>query len=248
MNKSDLNLMIATPVYGGNLTLNYHISLIETVIAFELGNIPLETKYISDSSLVMDARNRLVKMFLEDESNFTHLLFIDADISWNIQDIRDLIEYSDNDQYQIVCGLYGKKKLNYDLMSHVTKQGCPPEQLHNFTATVDKSLYVPKIITDNTIKLPVEVDHTGCGFMMINRKVFLKFQENYQQYNYYNLESNSNEFLYFDTNLVFNNGRKVHVGEDISFCLLCKELNINTYVLPWVNLGHTGNFTYECKY
>jgi hypothetical protein len=63
--------------------------------------------YMQNESLITRARNRLTNDFLATDS--THLMFIDADITFNPEYIVRML----NADKDIICGLYPKKEINW---------------------------------------------------------------------------------------------------------------------------------------
>ena len=76
---------IATPCYGGQLNEPYFRSVIKMMTFFNGHQIPLAFGTIANESLVTRARNVLLAYFLN--SDYTHLLFIDADIEFQVEDV-----------------------------------------------------------------------------------------------------------------------------------------------------------------
>jgi hypothetical protein len=72
---TDANLMVATPAYGGMVHLDYALSLLDLRAA----GVAFSLVGMGNESLVTRARNALVSSF-HARREFTHLLFLDADI------------------------------------------------------------------------------------------------------------------------------------------------------------------------
>ena len=96
-------IFLATPSYGG-IEPGYVFALFESVKALEAEGIRTELAIFAGDCHVDDARNRLVKEFLE--TDCTHLLFLDADVRWEAKDLLRLISY-DKD---VVGGTYPLKQ------------------------------------------------------------------------------------------------------------------------------------------
>jgi tRNA-binding EMAP/Myf-like protein len=78
-------IFIATPCYGGQLTEAYFRSTIRLLTFCNQHQIPIAFGTIANESLVTRARNVLVAYFLQ--SDFTRLMFIDADIEFQVEDV-----------------------------------------------------------------------------------------------------------------------------------------------------------------
>jgi len=70
-----VNLLIATPAYGGMI----HVDYVAAVLGYQSAGIPFSLMTIGNESLITRARNTLLAEFHVREE-FTHLLFLDADV------------------------------------------------------------------------------------------------------------------------------------------------------------------------
>ena len=100
-------LFVATPCYGGQCLGLYAKACLDLqAICIQYG-IECRFSFIFNESLITRARNYLVDEFLR--SGCTHLLFIDADINFNPQDVLALLAL-DRD---VIGGPYPKKSINW---------------------------------------------------------------------------------------------------------------------------------------
>ena len=95
-------IFIATPCYGGQLTEAYFRSTIRLLTFCNQHQIPIAFGTIANESLVTRARNVLVAYFLQ--SDFSRLMFIDADIEFQVEDVIKLIAHNK----EVAVGAYPK--------------------------------------------------------------------------------------------------------------------------------------------
>lgn len=246
MKLKDIKLMVAVPAYSSVHT-DFAISLLDLSTVFGSKKVHLEIEFVTGSSLVMDARNQLVERFMR--SICTHLLFVDSDITFRPEDVKVLIEHA-NDERKIVCGLYPKKKPNWEMIQHLAKLGAPSHVLQTQLGTLDNSMFEPLDPPPSTLQ-PVRVKSTGSGFILISKDVFTKIRAKFPEYTYYeknNYEDGHTErYAYYDTRMIEVDGKRQHLGEDVSFCFLAKDAGFDTWCCPWVNLGHIGSTEYKSR-
>ena len=151
-------IFICTPAYGNKCDMGYVRSLIKTKDFFKDKEINVEFSFIGYESLIPRGRNTFVSRFLADPSN-THLLFIDADITWDPRDILKLIL----DDKNLIGGIYPRKGYNWNRIKQIeTKKDIP--KLLNYNLNLIKGLTSVK----NGI---LQLRHIATGFMMIKRKI-----------------------------------------------------------------------------
>src|SRR5438105_1383148 len=100
-------LFVATPMYGGQCTGMYMKSCLDLQGVCQQYGIETRFSFIFNESLITRARNYLVDEFLR--SGFTHLLFLDADIHYNPQDVIALLAL-DKD---VIGAPYPKKSIKW---------------------------------------------------------------------------------------------------------------------------------------
>ena len=102
-----MNILIATPCYGGLVTHNYLNSIVYLKDAFYKYGINCTVYTLGNESLITRGRAFYVALMLSNPQ-FTHLFFIDADISFNPDSvIRMLMANKD-----VIAGIYPKKNIN----------------------------------------------------------------------------------------------------------------------------------------
>jgi hypothetical protein len=163
---TDLKVVIATPMYGGMCTGHYVAGLLGCMNHLKNKGIAPYWAQITNESLITRARNELARLFM-DETDFTHLMFIDADIHFPGTAVYELIE-ADQD---IVCGVYPKKEIDWSRVGEAARAG--KDNLRDFGGAYVMNMINAEQEGHETTGL-LEVRHGGTGFMLIKRSVFEK--------------------------------------------------------------------------
>src|SRR5258708_4749049 len=99
-------IVIGTPCFGGPLTSLYMLSVCKLVRAAAKGDFEIDIALLAHDALITRSRSTVVAYFLDNPAA-THLLFIDADISFEPDQFRRLLDF-DKD---FVAGLYPVKTI-----------------------------------------------------------------------------------------------------------------------------------------
>jgi hypothetical protein len=255
--KLDLNevrknkFFVATPCYGGQLMEPYFRSVIKTMTFFNGHQLPLAFGTIANESLVTRARNVLLAYFLN--SDYTHLLFIDADIEFQVEDILKLYAH-DKD---VVVGAYPKKGVAWQRIKD--NMQLPENGEKTFT---DKEIAAFgsdyainfKFIDKETKSIAVEnglikLHDAGTGFMMIKREAILKLIKAYPELKYNNdVQINNSQvdqhfYALFDT--MIDPVDRRYLSEDYTFCRRWQEIGGDIWLDPSISLNHYGHFCFQ---
>jgi|TARA_R110002074_G_scaffold162277_1_gene320811 hypothetical protein len=242
-------IMIATPMYGGMCGGQYTRAMIEFQKVCSEYEIQTEFFFLFNESLITRARNYCVDEFMR--SDYTHLMFIDADIGFNPHDVLALAAIADPDtDKDIVCGAYPKKVISWEKIKRAVDKGFAdenPQKLENYVGDyvfnpADGSPEIP-------LNEPVEVLEGGTGFMMIQRKAFEKYEAAYPEFKYLPDHVRSESFdgtreimAYFDC--VIEPKSKRYLSEDYMFCQWSRNAGIKVWMCPWMRLNHTGSYQF----
>lgn len=85
-------VLIATPSRDGRVEARYMSSVLQTFDLLRQHGIPHNVIMVVGSSLIADARNRLVQDFVQ--STYSDLLFIDDDIAWKAESVMRLLSWN----------------------------------------------------------------------------------------------------------------------------------------------------------
>jgi hypothetical protein len=234
------NIFIGIPMYGGVCTGENAIGHINATKLFLDRGIGYNWQFLYNESLITRARNGLVKMFYQ--TDCTHLLFIDADISYRAEDIVSMID-ADKD---IICGVYPKKRIAWERINDALAKGIIGEDLKHYTGdlVINKLNYVDTPIEDKSE--PVEIFNGGTGFMLIKRNVFDLLKPHCPTYTNDMLPGQQEIVTeYFATSIEPDSNRLL--SEDYHFCRLARLNGIKVWAAPWVELGHIGSYKFEGK-
>lgn len=229
------NILIATPMYGGMCSGEYTRSMIHVPITLNANWIDVSFAFIFNNSLIQSARNQLSAVFMRND--FTHLMFIDADIKFSALDIISMIKADK----PVIAGVYPRKEINWHLVNYASSIGVAPERLNEYSGSL-----VVNLIGENKEQVvsqyePAEVSRAGTGFMLIKREVMDKLKDHVDYFSDADTRSNMHEFFFVKKDPVTN----LQLSEDYAFCDLCREHGFNIYVAPWVKLAHMGSYLFE---
>lgn len=241
---------IATPCYGGALTEPYFRSVVKLMTFFNGHKIPLAFGTIANESLVTRARNVLLAYFLS--SDYTHLLFIDADIEFKVDDVLKLY-YHNKD---VVVGAYPKKGVNWNhirqaIVSEPGKELTPPQIGALGSDYAINFKFLDRDTKTVSVKEGlIEVHDAGTGFMMIKREALLKMIEKYPELKYNNDVQMSNAdqlkdkfYALFDT--MIDPVDKRYLSEDYTFCRRWQDMGGEIWLDPSISLNHYGSFCFQ---
>jgi len=232
---------IATPCYGGNLTEPYFKSVLKLVFFCDKHQIPLQFGTIANESLVTRARNTLVAFFMQ--SDCTHLVFIDADIEFQVDDFIRLFAANKD----VAVGAYPKKGINWDGIKGFVLANPEADGKMMHQAGSDYAInFQFKSVEEKTIEVQnglIALKDAGTGFMMIKRstiETMMKAHPELQYNNDLNIDKSLDKWSYalFDT--MIDTESKRYLSEDYTFCRRFQKLGGQVWLDPYINLTHYG--------
>jgi len=240
-------IFIATPCYGGQLTEAYFRSVIRLLTFCNQHQIPVAFGTIANESLVTRARTVLVAYFLQ--SDFTRLMFIDADIEFQVEDVIKLIAHNKD----VAVGAYPKKGVNWQRIRESVKATSDPytdQQIASFGSDYAINF---KFVNREAKQIAIENGlirlHDGAtGFMMIKREVIDKMIVQYPELKYNNdlntpPELNPHFYAFFDT--MIDPKDKRYLSEDYTFSRRWQDMGGEIWLDPSISLNHYGSFNFQ---
>ncbi len=239
----EIKLMIATPMYGGQCFGTYTESMIRWTAFAQANGIQYSPHFLFNESLVARARNYCAAAFMK--SDFTHFLFIDSDVQFTSDDILKLLFISlTHEDKRVVCGVYPKKEINWEFVKKaiLNDPNIDEKTLQKLTG---QFVFNKQTKENFNIGEPLKVDSSGTGFMLIERSVFDEFMVAYPETEYFpdhdqmqNENKDAKIFAFFMDQI--DEESKRHLSEDYMFCKMIAKIGIDTWLLPYVSLGHNG--------
>jgi len=242
-------IFVATPMYGGICGGQYCKSTADLSSMAAQYGMDVRFFYLFNESLITRARNYLVDEFLR--SDCTHLMFIDSDIGFDPNDVIALsVIAAEGSDKEIVCGPYPKKCIAWEKIVRAVDKGFADKDPNNLEKYVGDYVFNPKEGTGSIpLDEPVEVLEGGTGFMMIQRSALEKFLAAYPQYSYVpdhvrtEFFDGTREILqYFQAEI--DPKSKRYLSEDYWFCQKMWDINVKTWLCPWMKLQHTGAYVF----
>ena len=243
-------VFIGTPCYGGMITADYFKSCLRLVNEAPKHNIQLQFGTIGNESLITRARNTLV---MDDQGNYTHLLFIDADIGFNEKTIFRMLELNE----EVVTGVYPRKAIDWEKVK--TRINNKPtiniDELQ--AASLEYNLNVKNKDHVEVKKGFIEVLDGATGFMLIKKQVFKKMAKAYPELKFksdqhlnqphdteFNHHDNSEwNYAFFDT--MIEPKTKRYLSEDYAFCRLWQKIGGSVYADVVSGLNHHGTYVFR---
>jgi len=233
-----VRLFVATPVHS-EVSIHYFKACLEFQKECFVRKIPVMFQ-VMKSSLVTQGRQLCVSGFMESEC--THLLFIDSDISFNFKMIERMLNYNK----EICLVPYPIKGQDTNKVRDRILAGSKLDPLllgNQYTMSVED----PKNVkVDNGF---IEVVRGPAGCMLIKREVIEKLIEKYPDYTIKQhtlidgkLVTRNFMYNFFDT--YWNPDDKTYTGEDFWFCKLCRDIGIRIYALVDEYISHHGEYSY----
>ena len=234
-----LHLVIGTPMYGGMCTSEYTDSLLKLSESCHKSDVKLTTIFLGNESLIQRGRNTIAHHFMN-LPDATHLLFIDADIKFRVEDIVRMIKADK----ELIIGPVALKGYNWEQIRMAALAG---EDDIGRTGGVFNINLLPGIEMQSEDE-PFEIEHGGNAFMMIRRDCLQALEPHTPIYtnggrslpdgveikDYFRVEINK------DTNHL--------LSEDYFFCHSYRQIGGKVWCAPWVETGHFGSHLFNGKY
>lgn len=232
-------LFIATPCFGGLVSQHYMQSVIGLMGAAGPAGFDAILALLGHDSLITRSRNTLVGQFLR-TAPATHLLFIDADIGFDAEQVRAMLAFDQD----FVAGLYPLKVIDW---SQAARQRAASGEAFE-TAPFH---YVGALCTGADLQRQGRFAtgiYSGGGFMLLKRKVIERMIEAYPQARYKSAHAYTNapaedNFALFDCMIDKDTG--AYVSEDFGFCQKWRDIGGTIWLDTKGQLTHVGTYPFR---
>lgn len=230
-----VRIMLGLPMYNHTANTEFMFSLLRLTVHCLQHGLQLLLYPVVFDSLISRARNSIVAHFYA--SDCTHLLFIDGDIEFQVEDVIRLIQ-ADKD----VVGVgYAQKWLQLD--PTIVSQPNPIELISKASVHLLAPTTPPQTI--------MEAEYVTTGFLLIKRHVIEKMMAAYPNRRYINDVDGyaAHEATPYFYNLfcteVAPSGR--YESEDYGFSRLWREIGGKIHVITDITLTHHGWHGYKAN-
>jgi len=233
-------IVVGTPCFGGLVTQDYTMSLLNLTAAAPKVGFDVAVVLLGNDALITRGRSAIVAQFLD--SSATHLLFVDADITFTPEIVIRMLHF-DKD---FVAGLYPAKIIDWQRVNQ--RVGMTGEAIEESGLA-----YVGDVCKGSERKDEdgfVTGVYAGTGFQLIKRQVFERMITAYPEMKYKALHAfprplhpSQNLYAFFDCMIDPETG--VYLSEDFAFCRRWRALGGEIWLDLTSQLTHTGNYSFH---
>lgn len=233
-------VFIATPCFGGLVSQHYMQSILGLIQLASRANFDATLALLGHDSLITRSRNTLVSQFLN-TPGATHLLFIDADISFEAEQVYEMLRFDQD----FVAGIYPLKVIDW---SNPAIQRAAAARESFQTAPL---LYVGTLCTgkerENEGRFAAAI-YCGGGFMLLKRQVIERMIAAYPECRYSSVHAHSNvktteSYALFECMIDKDTG--AYVSEDFGFCQKWRDIGGKIWLDTEGKLTHIGAYHFQ---
>lgn len=243
--ENNIRLMLATP----SIDHKFHEKWVHSVFKLQRDahkhNIKLNVQTLVGHSLIPVARTIMVRNFLETDA--THLLFVDSDIGFEVEDVVSMIDC----RKPVVGGVCVQKQYDWEAIARAadsvelkavanksTVAAMLPRAGTTFTFTTGDA--GNDVDTDK--REPVPIRYVGMGFTLIDRHIIERLVHAYRA-DAVKLPGGKPFPPLFAQSIVRGGD---WLSEDYAFCHRANTLfGESTWLAWWTRTSHTGQHVFE---
>lgn len=227
-----IHLVVGTPCRDGRITSACFSSLLQLQQTCQKENLPLTLLMPDGGDLVEQARQEIVDSFLAMPSA-THLLFIDADISFEPGQVFRLLKFN----AEVAAAAYPLKFIDWEKARVAAQAG--GDKLESAGLHYAMETLQPPQVRDGFIR----VQWAGTGFFMVKRRVFDALAERHPELRYSEgvpgRPGKTGGCAFF--NCLIDGKDGPYLSEDYSFCRRWAQMGGEIWVDLESRLRHVGS-------
>lgn len=235
-------IAVLTPCFGGMVTAAYHSSMLDFQPACYARGVSLRSKLIAGDALITRARAELVAWFLD--SDATHLLFVDADIGFEPEQLFRMLKFNAD----VVAAAYPTKSINFTKIARDALAGRPNLKSASLTYVVAWKDGASVEAKDGFAR----VRFAGTGFLLVRREAISKLCAAHPELRYRSThavgqsaaqQGSQHRFALFDP--MIEPGTGEYLSEDYAFCKRWTDLGGDIWMDLQSKLDHIGFCTFH---
>lgn len=233
-------IFIATPCFGGLVSQHYMQSVLALVHFASQKGFDATLALLGHDSLITRSRNTLIAQFLS-MPTATHLLFIDADISFEPDQIYQMLCF-DRD---FVAGVYPLKVIDWSNAA-IRRAATKGESFESAPL-----LYVGALCSGNELERDGRFAtgvYCGGGFMLLKRQAVERMIDAYPESRYKSVHAYSNiksDVNYALFECMIDKQTNAYVSEDFGFCQKWRDIGGKIWLDTEGKLTHIGAYSFR---
>jgi len=223
-----IHLMVGTPCYGGQITVPHFTSALRLRDYCGRNGIRLTFAMPWGDALVTRTRQSIAAYFLEDPTA-THLLFIDADISYEVEQVLRFLQFNRD----VCAGIYPLKKYDWEMVRKRALAG------YGRLESAGLSYVIRLDERYETVDGFGKVARAGTGFIMVKRSVLEAMAKRYPELKYKAAGPRGEKDHYAFFNCLIDE-KGDYLSEDYSFCKRWTDMGGEIWADFQGRLNHMG--------
>jgi hypothetical protein len=233
------NIVVCTPCYGGMVTHGYMLATTNLLLLGIQNGFGVRVELLGNDSLITRSRNTLVARFM-DRPEATHLLFVDADITFQPAQVLRMIRFGQD----VVAGMYPLKLRDWS-----------PEAIarvrHGEGLETAPLRYVGVPEAEPARESQdgfMTGDYAGTGFMLIKRAALARMMAAHPELQFAAAHDRATpdtspyQFALFDC--MIEPETRHYLSEDYTFCRRWRDLGGKIWLDTQGPLVHTGGYDF----
>ena len=214
---NSVNILIATPAYGGWVHIDHEQSMME----YKDANVPFSLMTMGNESLIPRGRNTCLSYFYQ-LKDFTHLFFLDADMGLKVEGFARLITHA-ADIIGAPVRLKGADKWGNPVYNYGEILNKPAIDLWEVTKVGTAILLLSRLAVDKAVENAIKNGDVYGGNP--------------------HTRGENKDIDHYDTFKVgVVNG--AYESEDFWFCLMMRNLGFKVFIDPTIKNRHNGMYVF----